>query len=396
LKNIDELVEKLNKIMVGLTLEPTIYYLVKSLRIIITNNPSITGYTDGKSIYLSALRIKKLKLEENDILGVIIHEALHILLEHAKRGQGRNPDLWNIACDLIVNNYTLSILWSNYIYKNLKHYEKIAGECSQLTSADEIYQCLTEKTPLQITIEHDLTETTEEGYIYNEGNPDLYTSFDKNIKELKQHILTLATGKGKTIQLLIKNDTEKLLNWDALIRRILFGNETTPTWSKPNRRIEEAPGYIRTGKPKIYAFIDTSASITDQELEKFIKILQDAVNKKHQVYAAFWDTQISPIYDLTKTKTPTIPRKGETDPKLILKWLEQNHHKLHPNDIIIILTDALFKKEDEEKLLQELPKYHVRKAIIISKPENLKKYLKHNKKIFDLVTGFKIIGDTHE
>jgi len=47
------------------------------------------------------------KLGPNEMIFVIFHEALHYTFRHLFRRLDRLPALWNIACDLVVNNFLL-------------------------------------------------------------------------------------------------------------------------------------------------------------------------------------------------------------------------------------------------------------------------------------------------
>jgi putative metallopeptidase-like protein len=54
-----------------------------------------------------------LSLEE--LRFVLAHELLHVGLRHLDRRQGRDPFLWNVACDLVV------YLWAADKYRRLPH-----------------------------------------------------------------------------------------------------------------------------------------------------------------------------------------------------------------------------------------------------------------------------------
>ncbi len=43
-------------------------------------------------------------LTSDELLGVIAHEVLHLALTHHTRRNGRDPELWNIACDHAINH----------------------------------------------------------------------------------------------------------------------------------------------------------------------------------------------------------------------------------------------------------------------------------------------------
>ena len=62
-----------------------------------------TMATDGKRIYFNSEWVMDLSMDE--VQGVLIHEALHVVYEHPFRRGSRHPKVWNIACDYAINNY---------------------------------------------------------------------------------------------------------------------------------------------------------------------------------------------------------------------------------------------------------------------------------------------------
>lgn len=63
-----------------------------------------TAATDGNKLYFNRDFVKSLSPKE--LLFVLGHEVLHCLYDHLGRRQGRDPKIWNMANDYIVN-YTL-------------------------------------------------------------------------------------------------------------------------------------------------------------------------------------------------------------------------------------------------------------------------------------------------
>jgi|TARA_R100000455_G_scaffold28279_1_gene17748 predicted metal-dependent peptidase len=67
-----------------------------------------TMATDGRKIYYSPDYVQRISHEE--IQTVLVHEALHVRLEHHLRMGNRNHELWNIACDYVINGYLVDVL----------------------------------------------------------------------------------------------------------------------------------------------------------------------------------------------------------------------------------------------------------------------------------------------
>lgn len=67
-----------------------------------------TAATDGVKIYFGPKFLDELSDGELDF--VMMHEIMHVVLRHCLRGEQRDPFLFNIACDIVVNS---NILLSN-------------------------------------------------------------------------------------------------------------------------------------------------------------------------------------------------------------------------------------------------------------------------------------------
>jgi predicted metal-dependent peptidase len=65
-----------------------------------------TAATDGDRLYFNPTFLQSLKPAERD--GLIVHEVLHAALLHVTRRGSRQPLLWNIACDIVVNGMVAS------------------------------------------------------------------------------------------------------------------------------------------------------------------------------------------------------------------------------------------------------------------------------------------------
>ena len=61
-----------------------------------------TAATDGLKIYYGRSFIAHQTTDE--VLFVLLHELMHILLEHLPRRHGRHPRKFNVACDIVVND----------------------------------------------------------------------------------------------------------------------------------------------------------------------------------------------------------------------------------------------------------------------------------------------------
>lgn len=73
-------------------------------------------------------------LTEDELKFVLAHEFLHAGLQHMERCQGREPYLWNIACDYVINGWLLEMQIGRMPELGLLYDENLKG-----MSAEEIY-----------------------------------------------------------------------------------------------------------------------------------------------------------------------------------------------------------------------------------------------------------------
>ena len=76
-------------------------------------------------------------LNDEETLFVLAHELLHAGLNHASRRRGRDPVLWNVACDFAINSWLLEMQVGSPPAIGMLHDPDLAGQ-----SADEIYDGL--------------------------------------------------------------------------------------------------------------------------------------------------------------------------------------------------------------------------------------------------------------
>ena len=106
-----------------------------------------TACTDGKRIFFSPVFLDELNDDELDF--VMMHEILHIALEHCFRYNERDPELFNIACDIVVNSNIAHSLGDNLktISIHGQEFMHLAPDKKEgyLYTAEEVYEMLIKK-----------------------------------------------------------------------------------------------------------------------------------------------------------------------------------------------------------------------------------------------------------
>lgn len=95
--------ERLNLIASKMTLrEPFIASLFTRLPRRVVDNKSVTAATNGEE-YIFGREFCD-PLSDEQLLGLAIHEAMHVALMHMWRRGDRDPNVWNVANDAIINH----------------------------------------------------------------------------------------------------------------------------------------------------------------------------------------------------------------------------------------------------------------------------------------------------
>lgn len=104
-----------------------------------------TAATDALKIYFGPSFLESLSDDELDF--VLMHEILHVALQHCFRDNGRESYTFNIACDIVVNSNIMKSLPQT---KRLKILEQTPmhiapnGKEGYLYTAEEVYEMLTD------------------------------------------------------------------------------------------------------------------------------------------------------------------------------------------------------------------------------------------------------------
>lgn len=104
-----------------------------------------TACTDGRKIYFCPKFINELSDGELDF--VLMHEILHVALRHCLRTGDRDPQLFNIACDIVVNSNILLAEGMDINAVTIKKYGALMhkapnGEEGNKYTAEEVYEML--------------------------------------------------------------------------------------------------------------------------------------------------------------------------------------------------------------------------------------------------------------
>ncbi|MBR0133572.1 MAG: hypothetical protein IJM14_10895 [Lachnospiraceae bacterium] len=367
-----------------------------------------TACTDGREIRYNPVFFAQLSKGARNY--VYMHEVLHILFLHWRRISERDPYIWNIACDYVVNGTLDNIVWK-------MDHEKIefvrpAGLCVlphkyEGEGAEELYNILVQrpqrKGMLRIV---DLpgggngkksddknngdknAEKNDDGK--NEENDDLtrdelseaeQLENEAKVKEMIREALQKAGPDSawsipKSFFRLVKS---KILPWNVLLREYMNERVDDASYYTPERKYIHM-GLILPGESKtedlgeIWAFIDTSGSIGGQDMNEFVTQLHRISREFHcHMNLAFWDTSVHDVHKNIKNADMLLElgRRfyGGTNLNCVYDYLKAE--KINP-EVLIILTDGYFGT------LRESPGGLKKKTIVVLTGKGSKEMKKDN------------------
>ena len=299
---------------VGLLLRhPFFGNMATRLRIVAADETIPTAAVDGKNLYFNTQFFNA--MDNKEIEFVIAHEILHMVFDHLTRREDRNPYLYNVACDYIVNN----ILVRDRIGMKPKLVECFQDFKYLDWTSEEVYDQLYQDAE-KIDIEQ-LGEMLDEHFEWGEGpasngegNDDgkgkgkgqtLSEGEKQKIKdEIKEAVMAAAqaAGAGNTpaeITRMIKELTEPKMNWRQLLRQQIQSTiKSDYTFVRPNRKGWQSgailPGMNFEETIDLCISIDMSGSIGDKQAKDFLSEVKGIMDEYKDYKITIWcfDTKV--------------------------------------------------------------------------------------------------------
>lgn len=289
--------------------------------------PQGTMATDGPNLYYCADFVNG--LTDDELVGVIVHEAMHVALLHMLRLGSRDQTIANMAMDFainptIMNKYTLP-----------------AGGCNDPKydgwTYEDIYDDLM-KNAIKIPMGgagwgEVLAPKNSDGTELTESQRQV---MEADMKSAVANAVAVAKKAGKMpgdIERFIDKLIKPQVDWKEKLRAVVTGLYPTDyTWRKFNRRLLNegiyAPSIVKQGAGEIVVGIDTSGSIGKKELTTFFSelaaIAEEVVPEK--VHVLYIDAEIAGV-DTFEAGDEIVAKPrggGGTDFKPAFEWTSKN------------------------------------------------------------------------
>lgn len=328
-----------------MSMSNTIFYttILFSLKHEFTTKIS-TACTDGYYLKINPNFWNSLNLKQQ--IGLLVHEVLHVALDHMGRLNGRDPYKWNIAGDIVIDN----MLFEN-------GYEMCPGDKYQpkykRLSTEEVYAKLPNKP--KSSSNNPNGKGSGNDVIY----PDQNNSND--IKEIQHHVTNIVLrAKTQTnmcsskpgnlpgeIELILDQKLNPKLPWNTILHNYINAIVKKDfTFQKPNKRFFPEyylPSAHSEGLVDIAIAVDCSISVSDDEFNYFISEINSIQQnlQPDRITIINFDTEIQEIQELNEYENAfqklKFTGRGGTQVKCVMDWVNKNS----PN-VILIFTDGEF------------------------------------------------------
>ena len=269
----------------------------------VKEHPSVdVAATDGKRIFLSPSRFLTKPLQEK--LFIYAHEVLHCAFSHPLRRGEREPKLWNIAADIVVNG----VLAQSGLKAPV---DALRNEDLEKVNTEEVYEQLLVKSQI-VTL-----ELPSSDLLPAEGSGD-FSTLKGHWQSVMRRAATLArmtdVGNlplGAELELVLG---KQQVDWREVLMRYLIS--TQDDYGAFDTRLIHQGLYVETLESQglsAAVHIDTSGSLNNAEAQgQFLAELKGILNAYPavQVSLTYGDTDLYGPFELAQDTVIPPPKEG--------------------------------------------------------------------------------------
>ena len=314
-----------------------------------------------------------------DRVAVLKHEVLHVVFKHLFRHPGRQRDarIWNIAADLVVNQYVPpcqlpdgAILLSSFPVARLEPDQTVDGYYEALIALQESGNRYFGATPLGTAAlrsmlsgdpQSDHSQWAMGCASEIDAEPTgsavpkvvqelLSDSIDEQI--LRAHARMIA-GRGTVpewLERVVGELTERRkprVNWQRTLRLFVSSGQRTRmsmTSRRESKRYESVEGLERVAGlmvkryQRIAVIIDTSGSVGAEQLQMFFAEIQGISRQGAEIVVVECDAEVKGSYRYNGRAPEVVRGGGGTSFEPALRWLHDQRGQRF--DACIYLTDG--------------------------------------------------------
>jgi len=325
--------------------------------------PNRVAWTDGQKTYFAE---EYFKYEPEEQVAIAIHEGLHVALRHVQRGkalavlegQGYDPQIWNIACDVVINQAIRNCHWcvlpkDACLPEHCLLATQLQKRAAQLWTAEEIYSELKrDKDAYKKLLSNGAGSFICDLDVFRGPFSPAAAIHVQSMEEgiWRERLVRAQVGlaPGSVLRRLSADVPKPKVRWESVLRSFLSVRlmpVTETSWSRPSRRTLSLgthaqfldPGMERQrGLRRAGIVVDTSGSIDDGLLHTFIAEINSIMVKTGcEVVLVNCDAEVQQV---STHRVPirgyTAKGGGGTDFRPALE-----HLRRFPLDVAVYFTD---------------------------------------------------------
>lgn len=335
------------------------------------DHPQIkTEATDGRKLWINSGFWKTIPLEQQ--VSELVHELSHKMFLHCTRRGNRDPKLWNVACDYVINammktngfnipnDWLLDMQYDGWLAEAV-----YADLLKRQKKQDQGQQGQGEGQPGQSQPGQGMPQMApgREDIIQASGTPEQIEKLETEVKALVDRAIANAKAMGK-LPMGIEAGTVEVYKaskepwYNKLHRYMQSLSSSNYNWARLNRRTLRSHGFfsplhLSEALGDIAVFIDTSGSCySAAEQANFAghlnAILAEA--RPHRIHLYYFDAAVYPGETIEAGELDIVTKPkggGGTDFRPIFRQMEEDG--VEP-EVCIILTDlyGAFPAEEPE------------------------------------------------
>lgn len=347
--------DKLKSAMIALMLRCPFFGSIAMKRPLVLDEDAVTAcVTMDGTIKVNPAFVETLDREQ--LMFLIAHEAMHVVYAHLPRLMGRDPQVWNIATDAVIND----ILLRERVGRPIDGGVNMPGAADR--TADEIYNDLMKNAPKQkqqggggnggsgnqppVPVQdlrpEDLSEELSQGEV------------NRRITTGKMEIAAAAQSarmQGKLsggLARMLEKYLESTIPWYQVLERFMVGKaEQHHSWNRPNKRLLQAAYLPRRERlpamGRVVIGVDVSGSISDTEVEGFLGHVNAIIEQCNpsEVVVLYTTSEVEHEDVFRREDYPVKATKqrwyGGTDMGAVTEWIDRSDEE---TDLAVIFTDG--------------------------------------------------------
>ena len=311
-----------------------------------------TAATDGERIYFGPEFLDSISDAELDF--VIMHEIMHVVLQHLARKGERDMERFNIAADIVVNSEIMNSFGGDErkISVNGEPAMHLTpdGQEGYLFTAEQVYEMLGKVMPASgFKDDHSMWESAEENGklqdVWVQRLKEACAAMEIRDPDHSRGLLPAFAGR------FLKELRNPQIDWRKILTEFVQEEIMDYSFTPPDRRFDGGDFFLPDFNERedrlenILFMIDTSGSMSDEMITAAYSEIKGAIDQfdgKLSGWLGFFDALVIPPKPFSDEAELRIIRPeggGGTDFNAVFEYVRKNMQENLPASIII-LTDG--------------------------------------------------------